>query len=168
MLNKNLMVALMVVMVSILNGYSKNILSIYDSHKKVYSSKSINPHYVGPIFCTGGAMSDINRYIKDMAPENIGSFSSNSLTINETAPLKNQVYTFKKVEAYAVTKDGSSFTIMHMKSKIGKDKFDILVDVKGGPNFDRTITIYKNNVATALILWVDNSKIIQKKTVSSI
>lgn len=113
-------------------------------------------------------MTDINRMITNMAPENIGSFTSNSLTLIETAPIQNQVYTFKKFDAYKVTKDGTSFTIMHMKSNVGKDKFDILVEMKEGPNYDRTITIYKNNVATTLILWVGNSKIIQKKTTSNI
>lgn len=168
MLNKKLMITLIVITVSVLNGYSKNILNIYDSHKKLYSSKTMYPCYVGPIFCTGGAMTDINRMITNMAPENIGSFTSNSLTLIETAPIQNQVYTFKKFDAYKVTKDGTSFTIMHMKSNVGKDKFDILVEMKEGPNYDRTITIYKNNVATTLILWVGNSKIIQKKTTSNI
>lgn len=168
MSNKNLMTILIVAVLSIINVSAKNILSLYDSHKKVYTSKTMNPHYVGPLFATGGAMTDINKMISDMDPEKIGNFTSNSLTLIESDPIPNQVYTFKKVEAYKVSKDSSSFTIMYMKSKMNGESYDILVEVKEGSNYDRTITIYKDGKPLTLILWLDNSKITQKKTVSNI
>ena len=166
--NKNLMTILIVAVLSIVNVSAKSILSLYDSHKKVYTSKTLNPHYVGPLFATGGAMSDINRMISDMAPEKIGSFTSNSLTLIESAPRENQVYTFKSVKAYKVSKDTSSFTIMHIKSKMNGESYDILVEIKEGSNYDRTITIYKDGKPLTLILWLDNSKITQKKNNSEI
>jgi hypothetical protein len=169
MSNKNLMTILIVAVLSIMNVSAKNILSLYDSHKKVYSSKTLNTHYVGPLFATGGAMSgDVNRMISEMAPENIGSFSSNSLTLIESAPRENQVYTFKKVKCYSVTQDSTTFNILHIKSKIGSEKYDIIVEMKKGPNYDRTITIYKDGKPLTLILWLDNSKITQKKNNSEI
>lgn len=164
MSHKNLMVPLIIAALSILNVSAKDALSTYDSHKKIYSSKTMNPHYVGPIFATGGAMTDINRFISDMAPEKIGQFDQNSLTLFETAPLKNQVYTFKKVKAYQVEKNDAKFTIMQMKGKIDGDKFEVIVEIRTGSNHDRTITVYKNGVASILILWVDNAKITPKKS----
>lgn len=164
MLHKNL-IAISVILIAItFNAFSKDALSVYDSHKKIYSSKTLNPHYVGPVFATGGAMTDINRLIRDMAPEKIGEFSTNSFTLFETAPLKNQVFTFNKVKAYKVTKDKKEFTVMHMKGSIEQDKYEIIVEILPGSNYDRTITVYKNGVASILILWVDNTKIIQKKS----
>jgi hypothetical protein len=168
MSNKNLMTILIVAVLSIVNVSAKSILGLYDSHKKIYTSKTLNPHYVGPLFATGGAMTDINRMISDMAPEKIGSFTSNSLTLIESAPRENQVYTFKNVKAYKVSKDTSSFTIMHMKSKMNGEKYDILVEINEGSNYDRTITIYKDGKPLTLILWLDNSKITQKKNNSEI
>jgi hypothetical protein len=163
MLNKKLMIALMVVFISFVNSYSKSILSIYDSHKKILSSKTMNPHYVGPIFCTGGAMSDINRVIKDMEPVKIGEFTPNSLVLIESDTTKNQVYTFEEIKSYRVTKGEKSFTILAIKSKIGKEKYDIIIGMNEGKNFDRTITIYKDGKALTLILWVDNARIIQTR-----
>jgi hypothetical protein len=158
------MTILIVAVLSIVNVSAKSILSLYDSHKKVYTSKTLNPHYVGPLFATGGAMGgDVNRMISEMDPEKIGSFSSNSLTLIESAPRENQVYTFNKIKSYKVSKDTSNFTIMHMKSKMNGESYDILVEIKEGSNYDRTITIYKDGKPLTLILWLDNSKIIQKK-----
>lgn len=164
MLNKNLIVSLVILISSACSTFSKDALSTYDNHKRLYSSNSINPHYVGPVFATGGAMTDINRLIRNMAPEKIGEFSTNSFTLYETAPLKNQVFTFKKVKAYKVMKDDKEFTVMQMKGRINNDEFEIIVEIQEGSNYDRTITIYKNKVASILILWVDNAKIIQKKS----
>lgn len=164
MLNKNLTIILVILISFACSTFSKDALSLYDSHKKLYSSNSLNPHYVGQVFATGGAMTDINRLIQDMAPEKIGEFSTNSFTLYETAPLKNQIFTFKKVKAYKVTKDNNEFTVMQMKGKIDNDKFEIIIEIQEGSNYDRTITIYKNKVASILILWVDNAKIIQKKS----
>ena len=174
MSRKNLIIILIVALISILTGLSifnfqeKSILSAYDSHKKVFTSNTLNPHYVGPLFATGGAMTDINRMITNMAPEKVGSFTSNSLTLIESAPRENQVYTFKKVKAYRVTKDTSSFTIMYMKSKMNGEDYEIVFEIKDGPTYDRTITIYKDIKPKIMILWLDNSKIIQKKNNSEI
>jgi hypothetical protein len=164
MLNKNLIAVLIVTILSVMNVSAKDALSVYESHKRIYSSKTLNPHYVGPVFATGGAMTEINRLIKNMDPEKIGEFSTNSLTLFETAPLKNQVFNFKKIKAYKVRKDGNEFTVLHMKGKIDSVKYEIVIEVREGSNYDRTITIYKNNVASILILWIDNIKIIQKKS----
>lgn len=156
-------IAVLTILIVFSSCSSKNILSIYDSHKKIYTSKSINPHYVGPIFCTGGAMSNINRVIYDMDPEKIGKFTPNSLVLFESDTTKNQVYTFKKVKSYQVTKDDNSSNILAIKSKIGKEKYDIIIEMNEGKNFDRTITIYKDGKALTLVLWVDNARIIQKR-----
>jgi hypothetical protein len=168
MLNKNLMILLTVTLMSTINVSAKNILSIYDSHKKIYTSKTLNPCYVGPLFTTGGAMTEVNRYISEMAPEKIGKFMSNSLTLIETDTLLNQVYSFNKVIAYEVTKDTSKFNVMYMESTMNEEKYDIVVEIKEGSKYDRIITIYKNFKSTILILWLDNSKIIQKKAPNTI
>jgi hypothetical protein len=159
---------LTVILMSVINISAKNILSIYDSHKKLYTSKSLNPAYIGPLFATGGAMTDINRYINNMAPEKIGHFTSNTLVLIETDTLLNQVYTFNKVTAYNVTKDTNSFNIMHIVGTLGGEKYDIIVEIKEGPEYDRIITIYKNLKPITIILWLDNSKITQKKAPTTI
>jgi hypothetical protein len=164
MLTNKLIIGMAVIVVSIVNVSAKNILNIYDSHKKVYSSKTMNPHYVGPIFATGGAMADINRLIKEMDPEKVGNLTCNNLTLIESAPLKNQVYTFKKVKAYQVKKSTSNFSVILLKSTMNGENYDILIEIKEGPNYDRTITVYKDGKPQTLILWLDNSKITQKKS----
>ena len=108
-------------------------------------------------------MSNINRVIYDMDPEKIGKFTPNSLVLFESDTTKNQVYTFKKVKSYQVTKDDNSSNILAIKSKIGKEKYDIIIEMNEGKNFDRTITIYKDGKALTLVLWVDNARIIQKR-----
>jgi hypothetical protein len=162
MLNKNFRIILIVTLLSVISISAKDILSIYDSHKKIYSSKTLNPSYVGPLFSTGGAMTEVNRYISEMAPENIGRLSSNKLVLIETDTLLNQVYTFKKVTAYKVTKDNNSFNIMYMSCTMNGEKYDIVVEIKEGPEYDRVITIYKNFKAMTMILWLDNSRITPK------
>lgn len=162
MLNKNLMIMLTVVLMSTICTSAKNILSIYDSHKKIYTSKTLNPAYIGPLFTTGGAMTEINRYISDMNPENIGHFTGNTLVLVETDTLLNQVYSFDKVAAYKVTKDTNNFNIMYIESTMNGEKYEIIVEIKEGPKYDRIITIYKNLKAMTRILWLDNSKVTQK------
>lgn len=168
MLNKNLIIMLTVILMSVINISAKNILSIYDSHKKLYTSKTLNPAYIGHLFATGGAMTDINRYITDMAPENIGHFTSNTLVLFETDTLLNQVYTFNKVTAYKMTKDTNNFNIMYMSCTMNGEKYDIIVEIKEGPEYDRIITIYKNLKPITIILWLDNSRITQKKAPTTI
>ena len=163
-----MMILLTVVFMCIINASAKNIFSTYDSHKKIYTSKTLNPCYVGPLFTTGGAMTEVNRYITNMDPENIGHFSSNKLVLVETDTLLNQTYTFNKVTAYKVTKDTNSFNIMYMRCTMNGEKYEIVVEIKDGPRYDRIITIYKNLKATTLILWLDNSRVIQKKDPTNI
>jgi hypothetical protein len=160
MINKTFSSIIVILLVSATSLFSKNAISNYDTHKSLYTRKTLNPHYVGPIFATGGAMTDINRYITDMAPEKIGAFETNNLTIIDTI---NQVYFFNKVQAYTVTKNGESFSVLYMKSKMNNEKYEIIVEIKEGSNFDRTIWVYKNGVKKIIILWVDNSRIVQKK-----
>jgi hypothetical protein len=89
----------------------------------------LNPCYVGPLFTTGGAMTEINRYISEMAPEKIGHFTSNNLVLIETDTLQNQIYTFSKVTAYKVTKDSNSFNIMYLKCIMGGEEYEIVVEI---------------------------------------
>jgi len=154
---------LILVALSIISASAKDVLSIYDSHKKIISSKTLNPHYVGPVFATGGAMTDIRRYITDMAPAKVAQFDESSLTIFETAPISNQVFNFKKVTTYEVHKDNEDFTVMHMEGKTDTELFDIIVEMREGSNYDRTVTVYKNKKADILILWLDSTKLTPKK-----
>jgi hypothetical protein len=155
-------ITIVTILIIAVSCFSKDVLSIYDHKKVLYTSRTINPHYVGPIFATGGAMSDINRYISNMEPTKIGWATSNSIVLIESDTTKNQVYIFNKTKAYQVTKDGANFPILFIKSKIGKEKYDIIIEMKEGKNFDRTIIVYKGGKALTMILWVDNARIVQK------
>ena len=43
------------------------------------------------------------------------------------------------------------------------EEYEIVIELKEGPNYDRTLNIFKDNKPTVLILCVDNNRIIQKK-----
>jgi len=146
-------------------SFSKDALSNYDNHKSLYTSSKLNPFYLGPIFSTGAAMKEINRYIADMSPENIGKFESNNLTLIDTV---NQVFSFKKVKSYKVSQKGESFPILYMKSTLNNEKYELIVEIKEGSNYDRIIKIFKDGVQITMILCVDNNNIIQKKAPTNI
>ena len=168
MFRKSLVSALILVVIatailSIVDLTQKDAMSQYGNHKKLFTRSEINPHYVGPVFSTGGAMTDINRYITDMAPALVAKFDKNSFTLFETAPIEDQIFNFKKVNTYKIERDTEEFTVMQMKGDNKDGSFEILVEIKEGANFDRTITVYKNGKRDMLILWLDNQNIKLKK-----
>lgn len=163
MKTKTIMTMIVILAVSLNIWAKKSILENYETKSKVYSSKTINAYYTGPIFATGGAMSDINRYIKDMEPTKIGGIEKNSITLIESDTLENQIYKFNKATCYKVTSKGQSFSIIYMKCKMNAEEYEIVIELKEGPNYDRTLNIFKDNKPTVLILCVDNNRIVQKK-----
>lgn len=139
---------------------SKTLLNKYQIIEKLYTSKNLNTLYCGPIFATGGAMSDIKRYIKDMPPEKVGKFEKKTITLFEPDSTQNFELNFKKINAYKILSENDTFNIIHIKCR---DNYDIVIELQEGSNFDRSIWIYKEGEPKTLILTVDNLKITPKK-----
>lgn len=140
---------------------SKTILNKYHVIKKIYTCKNLGTYYCGPIISTGGAMTDIKRYISDMEPENIGNLNKKTIELYESDTTNNFRISFKKIKAYQVCADNDTFNILHIKCR---DNYEIVIELREGMNFHRSIWIYKNKKSRTLILALDNYKIDFKKT----
>lgn len=139
---------------------SKTLLNKYQIIEKLYTSRNLNTLYCGPIFATGGAMSDIKRYITDMPPENVGKFEKKTITLFEPDSTQNFELNFKKIKAYKIKFENDTFNIIHIKCR---NNYDIVIEIREGSNFDRSIWIYKKGEPKTLILTIDNLNITPKK-----
>lgn len=135
-----------------------DILDIYDSYRFDETDSTMSSAYTGPIFATGGA--DKSHYIKEMEPTKIGFMEKNQIVI--IGDLTNEIYTFDSICYYEVTKNNESFYIIKILASYNNSMQDIIIELRHGDNFDRTMTIYKNQQPDLMILWIDNSRLKQK------
>lgn len=140
-------------------SYGFNVLSIYDSYTFDETDSVMSSVYTGPLFATGGANSDINRYIKEMNPEKIGFIESNKITLIDSI---NEVYSFDSVNYYEVIKETDTFYVIKILAQMNNEKYDIVIELRNGPNYDRVLNIYKNGKPYTLILWIESSRLKQK------
>lgn len=129
-------------------------MDLYDSKSFKGSSKEINPYYTGPLCATGGALSDINKYIEKMDPTIIGKVEPNQISLLDTSDL---IYTFKRVRLYEVEnkKEGLKFCVLHIKAKMNNVPYEIVVELRGNITYDRILRIYQNGKPHTVVLWKD-------------
>ncbi|MDD5650184.1 MAG: hypothetical protein PHF86_07210 [Candidatus Nanoarchaeia archaeon] len=138
-----------------------NMLKIYDSVELEDSANEMSSVYTGPLVATGGAITDINKFIKEMKPTKIGYIESNKIILFDEP---NEVFSFKTIKYYNVRKNNETFYIIQIDAqKEDKEQYEIIIELNEGPNYDRTLNIYKNNKPYILILWIENTRLIQKK-----
>lgn len=135
---------------------SKTLPGGYKTIESLGTSQSINTHYTGTIWATGGAIADMNKYIRKMDPTNIGTLKPNQLTIHGDTTHKKETYSFKKVKCYKVSLNNDTFTVYSLKAKKENQKYHIIIELREGPHYDRIINIHKNKKPYMLILWKDN------------
>jgi hypothetical protein len=155
-----IILSFIVILLISLTTQSPRLLNKYQIIKKLYTSRNLNTSYCGPIFATGGAMSDIKRYIKDMPPEKVGKFEKKTITLFEPDSSQNFKLNFKKIKAYKILSENDTLNILHIKCR---DSYDIVIELQEGANFDRSIWIYKKGKPKILILTIDQLKMAQKK-----
>ena len=131
--------------------HSFNILDMYDSYTFDESSPIMSSVYTGPLVSTGGAMSDINRLIKNMEPTVIGSIEKNKITLIDTI---NEVYSFDSISYYNVIKGIDTFYVIKIIAKMNNENYDIIIELNDGPNYDRILNIYKKGKIKMMILWI--------------
>jgi hypothetical protein len=140
-------------------SFSNSALKNYDHYEYDDSISEMSSVYTGPLVATGGAMTDINRLIKEMEPTKIGSIESNKIILIDEP---NEVYIFNCVKYYKVTQNVDTFYVMKIDSKMNNQDYEIIIELRSGVNYDRTLNIYKNGKPHTLILWIENTRLVPK------
>jgi hypothetical protein len=137
--------------------------TIFDQYDFIEFDDSISemsPAYTGPLVASGGAIANVG-YIIDTIPEPIGTIESNKITLIDDP---NEVYTFDYIKYYKVIKNiVDTFYIMKIDAQMNQFAYEIIIELKEGPNYDRTLNIYKDGKISTLILWVENTRLVPKK-----
>jgi len=141
-----------------------NIFDMYDSYELVDSVTKMNKAFTGPIFFKGGANMELGVYIKECEPTNIGRIETNQIVLNGDSIEADEVFSFKKIDFYKVTKDSMTFHIMYMKQP--GTPFETILELREGTFFDRSLYFFKNKKEYKLILYVypENVKIRKNTT----
>lgn len=132
-----------------------NVLDIYDSYVVDEIDSSMSSVYVGPLVATGGAIAGFN-YITNMQPQIIGSIEPNKIILTDSI---DEVYSFKTLTYFKVSKGIDTFYVMKIESNRNNEKYDIIIELRDGPNYDRTLNIYKNGKPYVLILWKEKARL---------
>ena len=161
------MIKTLVVILAILSVcYGKNAMDMYDSYVEDDSLTEMVPVYVGPLYCTGAALrnlnSDTTRYIERQAPNITGRVESNSIILNGDSIHPEEVYSFKMVKYYKVTQNNDTFFVMHMNAKMNNEKYEIIVDLRSASYYNRTIYIIRDNTPCFMILWLDKQYVLKR------
>jgi len=141
----------------------EDLLKVYGHYKADEIVTMMPTPYIGPLFVTGMASYDMNRFIKKMEPTKIGSIDSNRITLIGEDSLKDEIYIFKTIQYYEVSKDFDTFFVAMIDAQRDNKIYEILIELKDGPNYDRTLKIFQNKKPYALFLWVENMRLVQKK-----
>jgi hypothetical protein len=142
---------------------SKELTGGYKVLKSLGTDKSINSHYLGKIWATGGAIADLNKYIPKMDPLDIGTLKPNELTINGDDSHKKEIFSFRKIKCYTDSLNQDTFNVYSMKAK--KENYHIIIELRKGPHYDRIINIYKEQQPYMMILWKETLRIKPKKKI---
>jgi len=153
---------ILTVIVCYSHGFEILDIARYDSYTFDESDTEM-PIYNGPLMATGGA--DTKNFIPDMKPVNIGFIEKNKIILIDDP--KNEIYSFDSISFYNVTKNGDSFDIIKINAKMNNENYDIIIEINEGPNYDRTLNIYKNGKPHTLILLIENARLtkIQQKSI---
>lgn len=164
MLNKITQLILIIVSLSL-----GNVLDMYKSYEKDDSLTipEMIPFYVGPLYITGGAYSEDtgktpgHYTIQKCKPTKLGEIHQNSILINGDTPSNFDTFAFKTIEYFkVVTKnEKDTFYVMHMNSKMHGKNFEIVVELKDGPHYDRVIYLFEKGKRYMMLLWRDNNSL---------
>lgn len=138
-----------------------NMLDNYDSYVADETDSSMCSAYTGPLVATGGAIAGVN-YIKNMAPQVIGSIEPNKIILKDSI---DEVYSFKTLTYFQVSKGIDTFYVIKIEADRNNEKYDIFIELKEGPNYDRTLNIYKNGKPYTLILWKEQARLRANKEI---
>lgn len=143
-----------------------NALNMYDSYVESDSLTEMIPVYVGPLYCTGAALrnldSDTTRYIERQAPNVTGRVEPNSIILNGDSVNPEEVYSFNMIKYYKVTQNNDTFFVMHMNATMNHEKYDIIVDLRSASYYNRTIYIIRDNTPCFMILWLDGRYVLKR------
>jgi len=139
---------------------SGNVLDMYGSYVKdtTLTIQEMIPVYTGNLYVTGGAW---GRYFtKQCAPTILGEIESNSISINGEKT-KYDTFTLKEIEYYKVTDKytADTFYVMHINSVMKSKKFEIVVELREGPHYDRTIFLFEEGKRYMMLFWKDGKNI---------
>ena len=58
---------------------------------------------------------------------------------------------------YQAYSDTSSFYVIYAKATRDNEEYEILIDLRVGPDYHRTMTVYKDGKPHTLILWFEKT-----------
>jgi len=147
---------------SVIICLGNSIFDMYDSYELVDSVTEINKAFTGPLLFKGGANMDLGVYIKECEPTNIGRIEANQIVLNGDSIEADEIFSFERVDFYKVTKDSITFHIMYMKQN--NSPFEIILELRDGAFFDRSLYFFKDKKEYKLILYVYPESIKIKKS----
>lgn len=140
---------------------STSVLDMYKTYEKDTSLTipEMIPVYVGPLYITGGAFD--RYYTAKCNPTKLGEIKANSLLINGDLSGTFDTFSFKTIEYFKVTAKTSmdTFYVMHMNSVMKGKKFEIVVELREGPHYDRTIFLFEEGKRYMMLFWKDSINI---------
>lgn len=160
MKNKTLMLIAMIFIAFYIHKTTSatNVLDMYGSYEKNDSLTipEMIPVYVGPLYITGGVFD--RYYTAECKPTKLGEIQANNILLNGDSAGTFDTFSFKTVDYYKVTtKDNTdTFYVMHMNSNLRGKKFEIVVELRGGPHYDRVIYLFENGKKYMMLYWKDN------------
>ena len=131
-----------------------NVLDMYETYEKDDSLTipEILPVYTGPLYVTGGAFDQY--YTAECAPTQLGKVLSNSILINADSGAYD-TFSFENIEYYKVTDKANpdTFYVMHMNSKLHDKDFEIIVELREGPHYNRVIYLFEEGQRYMMLFW---------------
>lgn len=137
----------------------KNILNRYETLHFDETDSIIPNHYTGPLFMSGCANSDINKMLREETPTKIGHVDTKKITLFGDNDYPEEVYNFDSISYYEVSINLDTFYIIYLEAQKDSIDYEIIIELKAGDNYDRTINIYKKGKLSTVILWVENMRI---------
>lgn len=138
-----------------------NVLDMYSSYEKDDSLTipEMIPIYVGPLYITGGAFE--KYYLNKCEPMKLGEIQENNILLNVDKPNTFDTFSFKTIEYFKVINKSKTdtFYVMHMNSKKNNKDFEIVVELKDGPHYDRVIYLFENGKKYMMLYWLDEMNI---------
>lgn len=133
-----------------------NVLDMYGTYEKDTSLTipEMIPVYTGPLYITGGAFN--KHYTEKCAPTQLGKVLSNSILINADSGAYD-TFSFEDIEYYKVTDKANpdTFYVMHMNSQLHGKNFDIVVELREGPHYNRVIYLFEEGNRYMMLFWKD-------------
>lgn len=156
-MNKKI-ILILTILTTLIFCSKRTALDNYPNIKYIATDKNILAFYCEPIMASKMMLINNNEIKKISFSDSfheVGHINTNNITISKEDSKDSMKFNFNKVTYYRTKIAGDSFSIMYIKAKCNKEKYEIILELRDPSKENRMLFIYKKGIPLLIISFPD-------------